>query len=82
MKPAVFLVKPRTTFKHPFKYNINTIPINEFQNKNMMDYFNYGFHEDTMNIYEKFVKRTIESTKLSNKDDYDFNEPKLTRLND
>lgn len=61
MKGPVFIVKPKNIFRHPFnKFDLDK-PLNrDTQNEDLTDYFNYGFNEDTMNIYGKLVKRTIE----------------------
>jgi hypothetical protein len=60
MRP-VYTVKPSNIFKHPFsKFNLDKPFSRESQNDDITDYFNYGFNEDTMNIYGKLVKRNIE----------------------
>ena len=62
MKAPVYVVKPKNIFKHPFyKFDLDKPTTRETQNEDLTDYFNYGFNEDTMNIYGKLVKRTIET---------------------
>jgi hypothetical protein len=59
-KGAIYQIKPKVIFKHPFnKYDLDKPTTRETQNEELTDYFNYGFNEDTMNIYAKLVKRTI-----------------------
>jgi hypothetical protein len=60
MSPPVYTVKPKNIFKHPFnKFDLDKPTNRESQNDDITDYFNYGFNEDTMNIYGKLVKRNI-----------------------
>jgi len=60
MPPPVYIVKPKNIFKHPFiKFDLDKVINREAQNDDITDYFNYGFNEDTMNIYGKLVKREI-----------------------
>lgn len=60
MPPPVFIVKPKNIFKHPFnKFDLDKVTNRESQNDDITDFFNYGFNEDTMNIYGKLVKRAI-----------------------
>lgn len=82
-KAPVFIVKPKYIFKHPFnKYDLSNPTNRETQNDELTDYFNYGFNEDTMNIYGKLVKRIIEVLDHRKNLEY-FNEPSLLmRLND
>lgn len=83
MAPPVFVVKPKNIFKHPFnKFDLEKVVNREVQNDDITDYFNYGFNEDTMNIYGKLVKREIEVLDESINPTY-FNAPsELMRLND
>lgn len=83
MKAPVYVVKPKNIYKHPFnKFDLDKPTTRETQNEDLTDYFNYGFNEDTMNIYGKLVKRTIETLDESINPEY-FNAPShLMRLND
>ena len=83
MKAPVYIVKPKNVFKHPFnKFDLDKPTTRETQNEDLTDYFNYGFNEDTMNIYGKLVKRTIETLDESINPEY-FDAPSmLMRLND
>ena len=83
MKAPVFVVKPKNVFKHPFnKFDLDKPTTRETQNEDLTDYFNYGFNEDTMNIYGKLVKRIIETLDESINPEY-FDAPSmLMRLND
>lgn len=79
----MYIVKPKYIFKHPFnKYDLANPSNRESQNEELTDYFNYGFNDDTMNIYGKLVKRFIEVLDHHKNLEY-FNEPsELMRLND
>ena len=85
MKPTtpVFLIKPKYIFKTPFlKYDLQNPTNREAQNEELTEYFNYGFNEDTMNIYVKLVNRTLKVLDYKKNLEY-FDEPsELMRLND
>lgn len=83
MKGPVFIVKPKNIFRHPFnKFDLDK-PLNrDTQNEDLTDYFNYGFNEDTMNIYGKLVKRTIEVLDEGINPTYFDAASELMRLND
>jgi hypothetical protein len=61
MKAPIYIVKPKNIFRHPFnKFDLDKPMNRDTQNDDITDYFNYGFNEDTMVIYSKLVKRTLE----------------------
>jgi hypothetical protein len=83
MKGPVYIVKPKNIFKHPFnKFDLDKPMNRESQNDDLTDYFNYGFNEDTMNIYAKLVKRTIEVLDENANSTYFDSASELMRLND
>lgn len=81
--PPVYIIKPKYIFKTPFlKYDLQNPSNREAQNEELTEYFNYGFNEDTMNIYVKLVNRTLKVLDLKKNLEY-FDEPsELMRLND
>ena len=61
MKAPISIVKRKNIFRHPFnKFDLDKPMNRDTQNDDITDYFNYGFNEDTMVIYSKLVKRTLE----------------------
>ena len=83
MKQPVYVVKPRSIFKHPFnKYDLDKPTTRENQNQEITDYFNYGFNEDTMNIYVKLVKRTLETIDAKDNPEFKIDSAGQIKLND
>lgn len=83
MKAPVYIVKPKNIFRHPFnKFDLDKPMNRDTQNDDITDYFNYGFNEDTMLIYSKLVRRTIEVMEESVNPTYFDAASDLMRLND
>lgn len=79
----VYQVKPKNIFRHPFnKFDLDKTTNRDTTNDDLTDYFNYGFNQDTMNIYAKLVKRTIEVLDESINPTYFDGQSELMRLND